>query len=149
MIKIIPANKVVINFYESSNLLDSMTSETGKTSVISGNIIGSPTERSSQGGGTLDEESLIYINSNKTKIAAYLTNNSAIINNATILPAPPALTPTTKNSFYYFINGQNIPSTYVISFTQVVSNIVIIFDTASIGYGLSTTDEIFIIGKFL
>jgi hypothetical protein len=147
--KIIPANKVVINFFESSNLLDSMTSGTGKTSVISGNIIGSPTERSSQSGNALNEESLVYINSNKTKIAVYLTNDSAIINNATILEAPPALTPTTKNSFYYFINGQNIPSTYIISFTQVGNNIVIIFDIASLGYGLSATDEIFIIGKFL
>jgi hypothetical protein len=147
--KIIPANKVVINFFESTTLLDSMTSGTGKTSVISGNIIGSSTERSNQPEGSLNEESLIYINSNKTKIAAYLTNNSAIINNATILAAPPTLTPTTKNSFYYFINGQNIPATYVISFTQVVSDIVIIFDIASLGYGLSSTDEIFIIGKFL
>jgi hypothetical protein len=126
-----------------------MTSGTGKTSVISGNIIGSPTERSSQSGNALNEESLVYINSNKTKIAVYLTNDSAIINNATILEAPPALTPTTKNSFYYFINGQNIPSTYIISFTQVGNNIVIIFDIASLGYGLSATDEIFIIGKFL
>jgi hypothetical protein len=126
-----------------------MTAGTGKTSVISGNIIGSPTERSSQGGGGLDEESLVYINSNKTKTAIYLTSDSAVINNATILAAPSTLTPTTKNSFYYFINGQNIPSTYIISFTQVGSNIVIIFDTASIGYELSVTDEIFIIGKFL
>jgi hypothetical protein len=147
--KIIPANKVVVNFFESSNLLDSMTAGTGKTSVISGNIIGSPTERSSQSGNALNEESLVYINSNKTKTAVYLTDNSAIINNATILEAPPTLTPTTKNSFYYFINGQNIPSTYIISFTQVGNNIIIIFDIASLGYGLSATDEIFIIGKFL
>jgi hypothetical protein len=147
--KIIPANKVVINFFESDNLLDSMTSGTGKTSVTSGNIIGSSTERSSQVVDTLNAESLAYINLNKTKIAVYLTNNSAIINNAIILAAPPTLTPTNKNSFYYFINGQNIPSTYVISFAQVGSNIVIIFDTASIGYELSATDEIFIIGKFL
>ena len=147
--KIIPSNKVVINFFESTNLLDSMTSGTGKTSVISGNIIGSPTERSAQAGSSLDEEALIYINSNKTKIAAYLTDISAKITDASILAAPAALPPTNKNSFYYFINGQNVPSTYVVSLTQAGSDIIIVFDTASLGYNLSVTDEIFVVGKFL
>lgn len=147
--KIIPSNKVVINFFESTNLLDSITAGTGKTSVISGNIIGSPTERSAQAGGSLNEEALIYINTNKTKIAAYLTDISAKITDASILAAPVDLPPTNKNSFYYFINGQNVPSTYVVSLTQSGSDIIIVFDTASLGYNLSVTDEIFVVGKFL
>lgn len=145
--KLIPANKIVINFKESTTLLDSMTAAAGGgTTTISGKPAGSSTERNV---ARVNQESLDYINTNKTKVATYTNSNTATIIGASILSAPVTLPPTDKNSFYYFINGQNIPSTYVISFTQTGADIVIVFNIASLGYELSSTDEIFIIGKFV
>jgi hypothetical protein len=147
--KLIPPNKITINFKESSTLLDSIDMGTGQTSVVSGKAFGQPSERDTTRNIGLSQEALDYINTSKTKIAVYVDPETAIINGVTIKPAPSGLAPTSKESFYYFINGQNIPSTYVVSFTQVTGNIVIVFDIASLGYSLSQTDEIFIIGKFM
>lgn len=145
--KLIPANKIVINFKESTTLLDSMTAAAGGgTTTISGKPAGSSTERNV---ARVNQESLDYINTNKTKVATYTNSNAATIIGASILSAPVTLPPTDKNSFYYFINGQNVPSTYVVSFTQTGADIVIVFNIASLGYELSSTDEIFIIGKFV
>ena len=145
--KLIPANKIVINFKESTTLLDSMTAAAGSgTTTISGKPAGSSTERNV---ARVNQESLDYINTNKTKVATYTNSNAATIIGASILSAPVTLPPTDKNSFYYFINGQNVPSTYVVSFTQTGADIVIVFNIASLGYELSSTDEIFIIGKFV
>lgn len=91
---------------------------------------------------------LTYINTNITKTAIYTNTTTATISNSRILSAPLSLPSTNKNSFYYFINGQNIPSTYIISITQVGLDVVVVFDIASLGYSLSSSDEIFIIGKF-
>jgi hypothetical protein len=144
--KLIPANKIVINFKESTTLLDSMTAAAGGTTTISGKPAGSSTERNV---ARVNQESLDYINTNKTKVAVYTNSNTATLVGATILSAPVTLPPTNINSFYYFINGQNVPSTYIISFTQTGPDIIIVFNIASLGYSLSSTDEIFVIGKFV
>jgi hypothetical protein len=145
--KLIPANKIVINFKESTTLLDSMTAAAGGgTTTISGKPAGSSTERNV---ARVNQESLDYINTNKTKVAVYTNSNTATLVGATILSAPVTLPPTNINSFYYFINGQNVPSTYIISFIQTGPDIIIVFNIASLGYSLSSTDEIFVIGKFV
>jgi hypothetical protein len=147
--KIIPANKIVVNFKESTTLLDSTQLSTGQTTITSGKAIGSPTERKVTSVSSLNQESLDYINTNKTKTAVYVNYTTAIISSAEIKSAPGTLPPTDKTSFYYFINGQNIPVNYVASITQVAADVVIVFDITGLGYELTPTDEIFIIGKFV
>ena len=147
--KLIPPNKISINFKESSTLLDSMQSSVGQASLISPISSGTSTERNVTRISNLNQEALDYINTNKTKVAIYLNNSTANILNATIKPAPESLPPTDKTSFYYFVNGQNIPADYIVSIEQAGLNIVVVFNVSLLGYNLSNTDEIFIIGKFI
>lgn len=92
-----------------------------------------------------------YLNSNSTKNTSNVTGtDTATILNTSILvpPAGSGLTTSGKDDFLYFINTANIPTTYVTSFTQTGPDIVIVFDTASIGYSIVSTDVISVVGKF-
>jgi len=90
-----------------------------------------------------------YLNTNITKIANTVTTNTATFNGATIKqPASGStLPPTSVSNFYFYINGQNIPSSYV-TLDSGSGNVVFTFNTGSIGYSLISTDEITAVGKF-
>ena len=93
---------------------------------------------------------LTYLNTNITKVADTITvPNTAIFTGAALLqpPAGSTLPATTKNNFVFYINGQNININYV-TLVEAGGNVTVIFDTASIGYTLDTTDEVIAIGKF-
>jgi hypothetical protein len=97
---------------------------------------------------TLDPAVLIFLNTNKTKIANIVTApNSATFIGASFLqpPAGSGIPPTDKNSFTYFINGQYVPPTAIISFDG--SNLV--FDTDILQYTLEPDDEVSAVGKFI
>jgi hypothetical protein len=90
---------------------------------------------------------LNYLNANKTKIANIVTApNLATFTGASFLqpPAGSGLPPTDKNSFSFFINGQYIPPTAVISFDGSNLNL----NTIVLQYVLETDDEVSAIGKF-
>ena len=53
-----------------------------------------------------------------------------------------------KINFTYYINGQNIPSSYV-TLLESAGNVILTFNTTSIGYALVPTDEVTAIGKFV
>lgn len=91
-----------------------------------------------------------YLNINVTKIADTVTApNTAVFTGASI--AQPVsgslLPPTSVSNFYFYINGQNIPSSYV-TLSSGSGNVTLTFNTASIGYSLISTDEITAVGKF-
>lgn len=91
-----------------------------------------------------------YLNTNVTKTANTVTApDTAIFTGAALLqpPAGSTLPATSKNNFYFYINGQNISADYV-TLVEAGGNVTLIFDTTSIGYTLTTNDEVIAIGKF-
>jgi hypothetical protein len=93
---------------------------------------------------------LNYLNTNITKVADIVTApNTAIFTSAALLqpPAGSSLPPTSKNNFYFYINGQNINTDYV-TLVESGGNVTLTFNTTSIGYTLTTNDEVIAIGKF-
>jgi hypothetical protein len=144
--KLIPPNKVIVNFFESTTLLESATVSSGKATAIS---IG-------QGGGgapkipNISQLVYAYLNTAITKQASSITiPNTAIFSPANILqpPALSGLPVTTVNDFTFFINGQYVPSSLV-TLTEVGTTVTAVFNTTSLGYVLETDDEVIAIGKW-
>jgi len=91
-----------------------------------------------------------YLNINVTKIADTITlPNIAIFTGASIAqPVSGSLLPATSvSNFYFYINGQNIPSSYV-TLAEGGGNVTFTFNTTAIGYTLVSTDEVVAVGKF-
>jgi hypothetical protein len=90
-----------------------------------------------------------YLNTNITKIANTVTTTTATFIGATIKqpPSGSTLPATSVSNFYFYINGQNIPSSYV-TLDSSSGNITFTFNTNSIGYSLISTDEVTAVGKF-
>jgi hypothetical protein len=96
----------------------------------------------------LSPQDILYINTNKSIKADIITvPNTAIFTGATILQPSSLLPATTINNFIFFINSQNIPSSFV-SFNNYSGGVSITFDTNSIGFSLEADDEVIAIGKF-
>ena len=91
-----------------------------------------------------------YLNVNVTKIADTITApNTAVFTGASIAQpiSGSLLPPTSVSNFYFYINGQNIPSSYV-TLDSGSGNVTLTFDTNAIGYTLISTDEVVAVGKF-
>jgi hypothetical protein len=90
-----------------------------------------------------------YLNVNITKIANIVTSTTAIFTGATVKqpPSGSTLPITSISNFVIYINGQNIPSSYV-TLDSGSGNVTLTFNTASIGYSLISTDEVTAVGKF-
>lgn len=119
----------------------------GATSFIGGGI--NVTQNITVGGA--GSEDLEYLNTNITKLADSInvSTNTATFNGTSVLqpPAGSTLPPTTVNNFTFYINGQYAPSSLA-TLVEVGGNIEVTFNTASLGFGLNTNDEIVAIGKF-
>ena len=93
---------------------------------------------------------LTYLNTNITKIANTITlPDTAIFTGAALLQPPvgSTLPATSKNNFYFYINGQNINTDYV-TLVEAGGNVTLTFDTTSIGFLLESNYEVIAIGKF-
>jgi hypothetical protein len=90
-----------------------------------------------------------YLNTNITKVADIVTAETAIFTGATILEptAGSTLPNTTVSNFTFYVNGQNIPTSYI-TLGESGSNVVLTFNTGSVGYALIPTDEVTAVGKF-
>jgi hypothetical protein len=119
----------------------------GATSFIGGGINVTNATVINPAGASGD---LTYLNTNVTKTADTVTApNTAIFTGAALLqpPAGSSLPPTSKNNFYFYINGQNISADYV-TLVESGGNVTLTFNTTSIGYTLASNDEVIAIGKF-
>jgi hypothetical protein len=119
----------------------------GSTSFIGGgnNITNTTISISTAAAGDLT-----YLNTNITKIATTVTapNTSVFAGAAVLQPtALSTLPPTTVNNFVFYINGQNVPASYV-TLSEGGGNVTFTFNTTSLGYVLESNDEIVAIGKF-
>jgi hypothetical protein len=93
---------------------------------------------------------LNYLNANVPKTADTITvPNTAIFTGASLLQPPvgSSLPPTSVDSFYYYINGQNI-SPDLVTLVEAGGNVTLTFNTASLGFSLESIDEVIAIGKF-
>ena len=90
----------------------------------------------------------IYLSTSKTKYASTVTTNTATFS-AAFLAAPSPLSPTDKNSFTYFVNGQLVD---INSVTDFIDNgdgtCTLTINTGLLQYTLVSTDQVIIIGKF-
>lgn len=92
-----------------------------------------------------------YLASNTTISSgdlAIVSSNTLRVLNATIAVAPPPLPATSKENFTVIINTTVLPNNLITSVTQNGSNVDIVIDTVSLGYGLVSTTGISVIGKF-
>ena len=120
---------------------------TGATSFIGGGINVTNTSVTVTAGASGD---LAYLNTNVTKVADTITvPDTAIFTGAALLqpPAGSSLPATSKNNFYFYINGQNINVNYV-TLVEAGGNVTVTFNTTAIGFTLATNDEVIAIGKF-
>ena len=96
----------------------------------------------------LSPSDLLYINTKKQLQADTITANTAQFTGASILePTLQKLGSTTKFSFEYYINGQNV-SPLLVTLTTGGGNVIFTFNTTQLGYSLETDDEVIAIGKF-
>jgi hypothetical protein len=120
----------------------------GNTSFVGGgtNVLNTTVINNSYN-ASVDSE---YLNTNITKIANTVTTNAATFIGAAIKqPTTGSTLPSTSvSNFYFYINGQNIPSSYV-TLAEGGGNVTFTFNTTAIGYTLVSTDEVAAVGKFV
>ena len=75
-------------------------------------------------------------------------NSSTSSFNAITASAPQTLTGTTENDFMFFINGMLVENDALTIEQKTSTNLELRLDTSSLGYELSTQDEIIGFGKF-
>jgi hypothetical protein len=150
-------------FYSPSKIIFGMevVGNTNETFVASSQIAASQGggNTSFVGGGTNINNTIVnnygasadseYLNTNITKIANTVTTNTAVFTGASILqPSGGSTLPaTTVANFTFYVNGQNIPSSYI-TLTEDGGNVTFTFNTTAIGYTLLSTDEVVAVGKF-
>jgi len=92
-----------------------------------------------------------YLATMVTKTGANLqivNYNTLRVLNSTVYTAPSPLPATDKTQFNVIINTTYIPNNLIISVTQNGANVDIVIDTAGLGYNLTTTSGISVVGKF-
>ena len=144
--KLTPPTKITVNFYESSNLLDSSNSSTGKSTAVAIGQGSAATPKVS----AVSQAVYAYLNTAITKQANIVTApNSVTFSSSSILqpPAGSGLPATSVNDFRFFINGQYIPISAV-TLTVSGADTIATFDTGVLGYELELGEEVIGIGKW-
>jgi hypothetical protein len=93
---------------------------------------------------------LSYLNKQFVKTADSASIGTAVYNSTTIA-APPSNYPqtqTVQENFMFFVNGQYIEHSAIVSFLQVGSNAVLTVNTSLLGFSLDSDDEVVAVGKF-
>ncbi len=99
----------------------------------------------------MTNEVVTYLATLVTKTGASLSlpsNNTIRVLNTTIYAAPSPLPATDKTQFFVVINTTYIPNNLIVSVTQNGSDVDIVIDTVGLGYNLTTTNGISVVGKF-
>ena len=122
------------------------TNSAGSTSFIGGGI---NVLNSTFVSPNLNTAEVAYLNTNTIKTANTVTTSTAIFTSAALLQPPVGslLPPTSVNNFAFFVNGINVGSSLV-TITEAGGNVTLSFNTAGMGYILSSTDEVIAVGKF-
>jgi hypothetical protein len=117
--------------------------------VVGGAVFTTPTVSTSINPLSLVNASTVaYLNTNKAIQATTVTVPNTAYFNGSFLPAPSGLPTTSITSFSFFVNGQYIEPSALVSFTESAGVCTLIIDPAQLGFTLALTDEIVAIGKF-
>lgn len=104
---------------------------------------------STQGaGGGLSLEEIGYLSLATTAIADTITSDTAIFSDVLIVPPPSGFDLPTITDYKVYVNGQYVPSTQVISITQVGTTLEVVIDIVALQYELLPQFEIVLVGKF-
>jgi len=114
----------IANIIDSQNITNNTTVITGDIGNISG-----------------------YLSINNQATGAYVDPVTAVFAYDWIA-APAPLPPTNSNQFIFFVNGQLIEKSAIVSFTQGTNISTLVIDSAALGFGFESGDEIIGIGKF-
>ena len=96
---------------------------------------------------TVDTAAVIYINTNKTVTGTYVSANTVTFPDGFLI-APSSLPPTSVSNFTFFVNGQYVEASSIVSFTDNSTSSTLVLDTTALGYELEASDVIIGIGKF-
>ena len=117
--------------------------------VVGGAIFTTPTTTTSINPLSLVNASTVaYLNTNKAIEATTVTVPDTAYFNGSFLTAPVGLPTTSINNFSFFVNGQYIEPSALVSFTDSAGVCTLIINPAQLGFTLALTDEIVAIGKF-
>jgi hypothetical protein len=95
----------------------------------------------------VDTTTLSYLVANKQVIASSKTTNTATFPNGW-MTAPSGLPPTSLTNFSFFVNGNFVESTSIVSFVDNGTTSTLTLDTSTLGYELESSDIVLGIGKF-
>jgi hypothetical protein len=94
-----------------------------------------------------DTAIITYLNTNKTVTGTFVSVNTVSFPNG-FLDAPESIPPTNVNHFTFFINGQYVEASSIVSFTNNTTSSTLVLNTTALQYELETSDVIIGIGKF-
>jgi hypothetical protein len=97
--------------------------------------------------GTTDPAVLNYINTNKTVVGTYVLSTTVTFPNGW-LTAPSPLPATSLANFSFFVNGQYVEPSSIVSFVDGGSSAVLVINPTLLGYSFEADDVIIAIGKF-
>lgn len=97
--------------------------------------------------GTLSPEIITYLTTNKTSVGSYVSDTTVTFPNGWLI-APAELPVTTANNFSFFVNGQYVEPSSIVSFTDGGSFSTLVINPSLLSYGFENTDVIVGIGKF-
>lgn len=92
---------------------------------------------------------IAYLNTNNSAVSNSATTSVITFSNKTIIEPPTGSTlpATSKINFALYRNGQYVGQEYIVSISQVGSDIEVTVDTTLLGYELEATDTFELIGK--
>ncbi len=96
---------------------------------------------------TADQDALIYADITKVVQGTY-SNPTTVIFNATWVVAPATLPGTNIDSFTFFVNGQNIEQSAIVSFSEVGATSVLVIDPNVLQFSFDPSDVVLAVGKF-
>jgi hypothetical protein len=94
-----------------------------------------------------DIVAITYLNTNKTVTGAFVSANTVTFPNG-FLDAPSGLPATSVANFTFFVNGQYVEPTSIVSFTNNTTSATLVLNTSTLQYELEASDVIIGVGKF-
>ena len=94
-----------------------------------------------------DAAVIAYLNTSKTVTGTFVSTTTVTFPNG-FLDAPASLPATTVANFTFFVNGQYVEASSIVSFTNNTTSSTLVLDTTALGYELEVSDVIIAVGKF-
>jgi hypothetical protein len=117
--------------------------------VVGGAVFTAPTVTTSINPLSLvNVDTVAYLNTNKAIQNTTVTVPNTAFFNGSFLTAPSGLPTTSVSNFSFFVNGQYIEPSAIVSFTESAGVCTLVINPAQLGFTLALTDEIVAIGKF-